>query len=218
MLEFEYNEQLELCSNVFNNLTHELLARGYDLLFAGELQDLGNNISGNEEIVFDSELLILSKDPNVLLIGNCFHEIKYLLDQLITKTNIEVPDIQELFDQNGIPADVETECKIADYSDELLKITGGLLQRCFDIVDLLEDFIYKAAGVNGNSTIERDLIEPRIDALEPYCDSNTKIVVEMTQILHYLMSVLLKDCEKRGLLKNMSMEDLLNKGKKGNKQ
>ncbi len=211
MKDSEYEKNLEMGLSFFNNLQYEMFAFAFSLLFAGELKDVGDNVSKDEPLVLDPSLLALSTDKNVQLLGELSSRLgtrtAYLASHISTslKTGPEILQSPEA----KKPADTSA-LENNDYDRIFLKCVGILIEYSFGIVSILENFVTKASnGKIAPKSKGTDLIE-RIDALRPYSDENMIILLDMASYLESTLSkILYEDASGRGLLKNKSAIELI---------
>lgn len=207
-----YNQQIESFLNFFNSLYYQSLTAGYSLIFADELKDLRNEMDEDEKVEISHELLVLSNDKIVQVLGTFCKDIQSKIEELSNLNNIEVATgedlVKELKEDTTYIAN-RTSFKDEDYKKLFFKCLGSLLEFNFDMAQILEAFIYDMAGVARVKVDPMTPLEGRLKNLRIYCDTNTSIILDMTLILNVTVGGLLHEGTSNGLLKGMTLGDVL---------
>ncbi|MGV3508298.1 MAG: hypothetical protein ACO1N7_03335 [Sphingobacteriaceae bacterium] len=207
-----YNQQIESFLNFFNSLYFQSLTSGYSLLFADEFKDLRNDMDENQKVEIQPELLVSSNDKIVQVLGTFCKDILSKIEELSNLNNIDVATGEDLV--NEMNEDTTyiakgTSFKDQDYKKLYLKCTGTLLEFNLDMAEILEAVLCDLAGVTRVEVDPMTPIEARLENLRLYSDTNTSLLLDMSLILNNTVSDLLEEGTKNGLLKGISMGELL---------
>ncbi|MEJ6979789.1 hypothetical protein WG906_04970 [Pedobacter sp. P351] len=207
----EYQQNIEMGLTFFHNLQFEMFAFAFSLLFAGELKDVGDNVHKDEPLILDPDLLAMSTDKNVQLLGALSKSLSTKTATLANLSRNNLKTETEIL-RNTEPKKTSNSSPIEDndYDKMFLKCVGILIEYSFGIVVILETFVSKASDqaidIKGRGA---DLID-RIDTLRPYSDINMTLLLDMAASLESTLSqILFEDASGRGLLKDKSALELI---------
>jgi hypothetical protein len=184
----EYLQHIKSNLLFFNKLRYEVLETAYRLFLAGERKEAENVINRSDEFTLNPELLLGSKDKAVQMLGNLFSELTIKTEQLSGINNIELEKGERLEHTSKINSDD----KHYDYNDLFSSYTDTLVGYTIDRVDLLEDLIFKASGMN-HGTIHTSQLDKRLELLRPYTDASTALLLDMILSLRNTMAGMMQE-------------------------